>query len=66
MVEVRINAKELEDLGNEVLRGQRVLNALTKAGVPALGILWPYGVSRGTLTLSTDELFDELVFAWSE
>ncbi len=66
MIEVRIARSRIDRFDNEVLKGQVILNTLRAAGVPVIGVLFPRGIGRGTLSVFTDEMFDEDVYQWDE
>jgi hypothetical protein len=66
MVEVRISNRRLAARENEVLKGQLMLQELKEAMVPVVGKLFPTGVRWGTLSMSTDDLTDDLVLQWDE
>lgn len=65
MVEVVIPEYRLKALDNEVLKGQVLLKELREAMVPVVGVLFPYGVAWGSLTISTAENGDT-VLRWDE
>lgn len=65
MVEVVIAESRLKRLDNEVLKGQLLLKELREAMVPVVGVLFPYGVAWGSLTIST-ALSGDTVLRWDE
>lgn len=64
MVEIQIAAHRLNGLGNEVLKGQLMLNELRNYLVPVTGALFPTGVECGTLSISTDIATGDTVLRW--
>lgn len=66
MVEVRIPVEKIEEFENSVLKGQLIMNKLRAAGIPVIGILFPIGVSRGSLLSFCDDMFGDMVYRWSE
>jgi hypothetical protein len=65
MVEVTIPEYRLKQRTNEVLKGQLMLQELREALVPVTGVLFPTGVSWGTLSITTAESGDT-VLRWDE
>lgn len=65
MVEVVIPEYRLKAFDNEVLKGQVMLKELREALVPVTGVLFPYGVAWGSLTISTAANGDT-VLRWDE
>lgn len=65
MVEVTIPEYRLKQRTNEVLKGQLMLQELREAMVPVTGVLFPTGVSWGTLSITTASNGDT-VLRWDE
>lgn len=65
MVEVTISGLRLRQRENEVLKGQLMLQELREALVPVVGVLFPLGVSWGTLSFTTADNGD-MVWRWTE
>jgi hypothetical protein len=49
---------------NPIVLGNALLKDMQRAGVPVVGVLWPMGVTSGTLTSAYDETFGELLYTW--
>jgi hypothetical protein len=64
MITVTISRTRLADLGQDVHRGVFVLKCLRQHGIPALGSIWPTGVSEGTLNVRMGDGPDAMVYEW--
>lgn len=69
-IEVRISRDELvkdQHKGNQAILGLRVMRQLRERGVPVIGILAPFGVEHGALTITMDDGLDgdEMVYTWT-
>ena len=64
MITVTISAARLAELGQDVHRGIFVLKCLRSNGIPAVGVLWPTGVSEGTLSVRMAAGPDAMVYEW--
>jgi len=63
-----LSAKDIEN-DQPILFGVALVRRMRNAGVPVLaskGDLYPVGVTRGSLTTTYDDMFDELTISWSE
>lgn len=65
MVEVTIPEYRMKQRDNEVLKGQLMLQELREAMVPVTGVLFPTGVSWGTLSFTKADNGD-MVLRWDE
>jgi hypothetical protein len=66
-IEVRILRSELNECESDCYFGKVALRKLRAAGVPVLGIVFPIGVARGSLTLTqSDEPFGDKLFVWED
>lgn len=63
-VEVRVSEEDWYK--NDVNSGMDVLRRLRGLGVPVIGNIWPHGVERGRLIITTDTAFGEYVFTWED
>lgn len=67
MKTVAITFAELNKLDNDVHKGIFLLKRLKAAGIPIVGVLYPVTVSRGTLAVTGEPMFDEaLTYRWTE
>lgn len=67
MARVIINRAALkrEFRDNDLSRQARILRLLKDDGIPVVGVTGIEGVSSGTLTITFDEVFDEMIYEWT-
>lgn len=66
MARVVINRAALrqEFRDNDLSRQARILRMLKDDGIPVVGVLGVEGVSGGKLTITYDEVFDDMIYEW--
>ena len=62
MITVTISKQRLIDFGSDIHGGMHILVKLREAGIPALGVLLPMGVSTGVLSSVDDGV--SVAYSW--
>lgn len=64
-IEVTMPMDKWDAVGSETACGIRLLELLRQAGIPAVGRIMLQGVEHGTLEITKEQCFNEMIYTWT-